>query len=168
MLEKHVEESILETLAGERRQNALVFFAYLSADGMRFERGKGYWEDKYYWRVRYRDEVVCFVLINGTKCKSEPEGWMIWSDDSGSKGYEGYPLDERTREIAWQHVDFCGNCGGECHPGVRKTVFGRDFDHVCRTTLRFVNPDAEALACAMKMMEIRKNDINEKRGLFVV
>ena len=127
---------------------------------MRFVRGKGYWEDKLYWMIAYQDQYVCFILLHGSGSEAEFAPWTIWSDDSDSPWYADFPLDAHMRQTAWKHVDICGNCGGCGNPGgSRKTVFGREFDHVCRTTLRFVNPDREALACAEKMVEIRKADI---------
>jgi hypothetical protein len=40
-------------------------------------------------------------------------------------------LDEPMREIAWENVDFCGNCGG-CNRGAGtcKMIFGKEFDSV--------------------------------------
>ena len=160
MPEQKIEDSIRNVLAGDAQKNALEFASYLWAGCMLFERGKGYWEDKHYWMIKYKDAYVCFILINGAEDKIEPEGWTIWSDDSDSAWYTNVPLDERMKEIAWKHVDFCGKCGGCGHPGgSRKTIFGKDFDNVCITTMKFINPDAEALACVKKMVELRKNDI---------
>jgi len=162
MPEHQIENYISEILTEDAQHNALEFASYLRASEMQFERGKGYWEDKLYWLIKYKDEYVCFILINGSEDKTEPEGLTIWSDDSGSNCFEDFPLDERMKEVAWKNVDICGNCGGCDNPGgTRKTIFGKEFDNVCRTTMRFTNPDAEALEYLKKMVEIRKNDILE-------
>ncbi len=71
---------------------------------------------------------------------------------------EDFPLDEHLKEIAWKNVDFCGNCG-YCTGGTHKTVFGKEFDNVCRTTMIFSNPNAETLEFMKKMVLIRKHDI---------
>jgi hypothetical protein len=160
MPEQRIEIFISEILAGEAQQNALAFTSYLRANEMQFERGKGYWENKLYWLIKYKNEYVCFILINGSEDKTEPEGLTIWSDDSGSNCFEDFPLDEQMKEIAWKNVDICRNCGGCGNPGgSRKIIFGKEFNNVCRTTLRFTNPDAEALEFMKKMVEIRKKDI---------
>jgi len=160
MPEQRIENFIVEVLAGEAQQNALAFTSYLRASEMQFERGKGYWENKLYWLIKYKNEYVCFILINGSEDKTEPEGLTIWSDDSNSNCFEDFPLEEQMKEIAWKNVDICGNCGGCDNPGGKcKTIFGKEFNNVCRTTLRFTNPDAEALEFMKKMVEIRKNDI---------
>ena len=160
MPEQTIENYIVEILTGDEQKNALEFAAYLRASEMLFERGKGYWEDKLYWLIKHKTEYICFILINGSEDKSEPEGWTIWSDDSGSNCFEGFPLDEHMKEVAWKHVDVCGNCGGCSNPrGTRKMIFGKEFNNVCRTTMRFTNPDVETLEFMKKMVEIRKNDI---------
>ncbi|GHV36295.1 hypothetical protein FACS18949_15540 [Clostridia bacterium] len=143
---------------GRRIENLKSLFSELAAHlrslGMSFERGKDYWADKLYWVVNYKGESVCYVLLNDEAV----EPWTIWSDDSGSDWFESYPLDVQTKEIAWEHVDFCGNCGS-CDGGTTKTIFGKAFDNVCRTTFRLDNPTAKAVECVKKLMEIRKIDI---------
>lgn len=160
MPEKGIEDFISDVLAGDTQHNALDFVAYLRTSEMQFERGTGYWEGKLYWVIKYKDETVCFILI-GAEEKPGPGPWIIWSDDSGSNCLADFPLDEHMKEIAWRNVDICGNCGGCGNPGGnRKTLFGRKFNNVCRTTLRFTNPDAEALECVKKMVEIRKKNVS--------
>ena len=160
MSRQRIEDVIHDVLRGGARERALEFAGHLRANEMLFERGCGYWEDKFYWLVTYKNEYVCFILINDAG--EMGASWTIWSDESPSNWFEDFPLDERMKEIAWEHVDFCGNCGGDCTPGARKIVFGREFHNVCRTTMKFDDPDAEALVCAKKMVDIRKIDISER------
>ena len=163
MPEQKIEDFIGEVLTGEDQKNALEFAAYLKASEMQFERGGGYWEGKLYWGISYKDESVCYILI-GSEEKPGPGPWIIWSDDSGSNWFADFPLDEHMKEIAWKNVDMCGNCGGCSNPGgTRKTIFGKEFNNVCRTTMRFTNPDTETLEFIKKMVEIRKNDILGKK-----
>ena len=165
MSEQKIENSIGEILTGDTQKNALEFASFLRASEMLLERGKDYWEDKHYWMIKYKDEYVCFILV-GSEDKTEPESWIVWSDDSDSNWFANFPLDEHMKEIAWKNVDICGNCGGcksRKNPGgTRKTIFGKEFDNVCITTMSFTNPDAETLECIKKMVEIRKNDILRK------
>jgi len=163
MFEQEMESLIGEVLVGDAQKNAMEFIAYLRAGGMAFEKAKdGYWKDKPYWHVTYKDEYVCFVFIHGYPAKyiDEPEGWMVWSDtsDTGvSQWYETALSDGRMEEIALKNVDFCGKCSPDspCYGGMRKTIFGKGFDHVCRTTFRFDNPDAETVECLKKLVEVR-------------
>ncbi|GHV16504.1 hypothetical protein FACS189425_00900 [Clostridia bacterium] len=159
---QNIENHIYETLTDNEQKYALEFVAYLRANNMLFVRGLGYWEDKRYWWLKYKDESVCFVLLNGygeKAHKDEPEGWIIWSDDSGANSFEDYPIDEQAKEVAWGNVDYCGHCGGECEGGKHKTVFGKGFEKVCNTIFRFDNPNAEMIECAKKIVEIRKSYI---------
>jgi len=156
MSEQKIEDTINEVLINAAQKNALDFADYLHNNNMVFVRGQGYWEDKYYWLIKYNDEYVCFILIGGERGKDN--SWTIWSDDSGSMCFEDYSLDEHTKKIAYANVDFCGNCG-RCDGGTSKTIFGKPFDNVCRTVFRFDNPNYEAVECAKKLVEIRINDI---------
>jgi len=159
MPEHQIENYITEILAGDAQKNALEFAAYLRASEMQFERGGGYWEGKLYWMIKYKEEYVCYILI-GAEEKTDPGPWTIWSDDSGSNCFEDFPLDEQMKEVAWRNVDICGNCGGCGNPGgSRKTIFGKEFNNVCITPMRFTNPGVEALEFIKKMVEIRKDDI---------
>jgi ribosomal protein S18 acetylase RimI-like enzyme len=156
MFEQRVEAAIFAVLTNDTQKNALDFTNYLRLNDMAFEHGKGYWEDKHYWMIKHEGEYVCFILIGGNEGKSD--SWTIWSDDSGSKWFADFPLDEHTKKTAYTNVDFCGNCGS-CNGGTTKTIFGKTFDNVCLTTFKFDNPDSEAVECMKKLTGIRKNDI---------
>jgi hypothetical protein len=159
MSEQQIENFIGEVLTGGDQKNALEFIAYLKASEMIFERGKGYWEGKLHWIITYKDESVCYILI-GSEEKPGPGPWIVWSDDSGTNSFKDFPLDEHMKEIAWKNIDICVNCGGCDKPGGNsKTIFGKEFTNVCRTTMRFTNPDVETLEYMKKMVEIRKNYI---------
>ena len=161
MSEQRIENHIDDVLADEARKNALELAAFLRVNEMQFERGMGYWQDKFYWMIKYKDEYVCFILISNGEDNTEPDGLTIWTDNSGSNWFEDSPLDERMKEIAWKHIDICGKCGGCENPGgSHKTVFGKDFNDVCITTMRFENPDAETIECVKKLLELRKTHID--------
>lgn len=160
MPEQRIENFIEKVLTGETQKSALEFTEFLRANGMLLIRGKGYWKDKLYWMVKYKDQYVCFILINGSGTEEKFAPWTIWSDDSNSDCFADFPLNEHTKEIAWKNIDICGNCSGCDNPGgSRKMIFGKEFNNVCRTAMRFINPDAEVLDCVKKIVEIRKNDI---------
>ena len=56
-----IEQHIREALAGEAQKNALELAAFLRANNIQFDRGTGYWEDKRYWHIKYKDNYVCFI-----------------------------------------------------------------------------------------------------------
>jgi len=154
MIEQKIEDFVFEHLAGDTRQNALAFIAYLRENGMRFVRDQnGYWADKLYWHILCNDAYVCFILINGY----EEGHWVIWFEDGGTDCFADYPADERTKQIAWANVDmFKGDCGGGQCEGLRKVIFGKEFESLYCTLMCFTNPDAEAVACMKKLAEISK------------
>jgi hypothetical protein len=97
----------------------------------------------------------------------EPLGFILWSDDSPKNSYANAMLDTQTKEVAWQHVDIFGNCGGCGNPGgSHKTILGKEFDNVCITTFRFDNPNAEEIECIKKLIQIRIKDIVETQKKF--
>ena len=69
-------------------------------------------------------------------------------------------LDEAMKKIAREHVNVCAKCGGECAPGSRKTVYGKEFDNVCGALLAFTDPSTEMLECVKKLFELIKYDIS--------
>lgn len=154
-----------DVLTGDARKNALELTAFLSENEMKFERGKGYWDDKRYFMIKYKDEYMCFILINGygsVRHRDEPEGWIIWSDtsdSSDSQWYENTLLDEHTKEIACLNIDYCANCspGSPCYGGMCKTIFGKEYNGVCCTTFRFDNPNDKEVECVKKLLELKKD-----------
>lgn len=159
MSDKRIEDVIRDALYDDARKNALDFVAYLREHEIPIEESENYWE------IKYKNECVCFIWINGAD--EAPGPWTIWSvqePDSwaawGDHGYVDVPMDERIKEIAWKNVNVCGNCGGcENQGGRRKTVLGKEFNHLCSSTMAFTCPDAETLECTKKMIEIRIGDI---------
>ena len=106
------------------------------------------------WCVNYKDKSVCYILL-------EKDSWVIWSDDSGSNSFEDFSLDEHMKNIAWKNLVICEKVN-RCFDGCgrsRKKIFGKEFDNVCGTAIKFENPNAETVECMKKIFEIRKNDI---------
>ena len=157
----NIEEAITQELIGDNQKKTLDFVSFLRTNEMEFHRGDGYWANQYYWSVRYMGKDVCYILVNGTGEEKDSAPLAVWSETSDSSDgawYENNPLDERMRKIAWENVDFCAKCspGSPCYGGVRKTVFGKEFNGVCRCTFRFDNPGDDELECLRNLIEIRK------------
>ncbi len=151
-----------ETLTIEVKHNVLSFINFLVVNDMIFEKCGGYWENQNYYFVKYKNEYVCFILINGSGTEEKFAPFTVWSDDSGSKWYENVDLDDKVKSIAWENVDICEYCGS-CSGGKSKLIFGKEFENVCRTTFRFVNPNENEFECLKKLIQLRKNDINEQK-----
>jgi hypothetical protein len=151
-----ITDYIRKELSPAEQAIALDFADFLESQGLEFEKDEGYWKDKIYYIIKFQDECICFIAI---KDSDEPgNNWTVWSDDMDSISLEDYPIEKRLREIAWSHVDGCGNCGS-CGGGKPKVIFGKDFPKVCGCTFRIDNPNAEDLQFMKKMAEIRKSEI---------
>jgi hypothetical protein len=100
---------------------------------------------------------VCYIAIN----ESEANTWNIQGDDSGDNWFENAPLNERMKEIAWEHVSVCEN-ETKCFDGcvrTNKIIFGKAFNSVCPITIKFDNPNAAEVDCMKAIFEARINYI---------
>ena len=143
---RRIEDAFNEFLTGDELKNALSFAEFLSANEMIYD---GECE------IHYKDKLACYIDTPNEQDKR----WGIWTVGDYSNEYKEFPIDERTKEIAWSNVVKCRNCDGvNCDPGKTEVIFGKEFTNVCNGTnnlaMRFVNPDAEALECAKKMIEM--------------
>ena len=159
MFERKIEDFINETLTGDAQENASTFVAHLRAADMQIEKWEFY-EGKLHWEVKYNDNLVCYILINAP---DETFGWTIMPDNSATSRFADFQAEDDIKEAAWKSINIChdGNRCGSCKNGrgTRLKIFGKEFDDVCGMAYNFTNPDIMALKLAMKMMDIRKNDI---------
>lgn len=137
---------------------ALDFVSFLMDNNMEFERVGGYWKNQSYWYVKYHDEYVCYILVNATDDEKRFAPLTVWTDDSNLHWYSECNLQDNVKNTAVGHIDICEKCGA-CGGGCAKIIFGKQYDNVCRTTFRFINPDSEELECLKELILLRKNDI---------
>ncbi|MDE5749038.1 MAG: hypothetical protein K2I21_15880 [Acetatifactor sp.] len=159
MSAQRIEDYIISELPPDDQPIALDFVGYLRDNNMEFVRDNGEcWKDKIYYWVMYQTKCVCFIAINDPD--EEANRWTVWSGDMDSTFLADYPVSNEIKELAWSHVDECGNCGS-CSGGRRKTIFGRKFDKVCGCTFRIDNPGTQELLFLKKMVEIGKCEITK-------
>jgi hypothetical protein len=152
VLEQNITKHILEVFEEDAQRDILDFMEFLDSCGLSFERGTGYWNDKFYLLAKYQGEVVYYILLNGSEDNGEPKGLTIWSGEDAINSLAKLQPDEETKETLWKHIDVCQNCGGCGSPGgTTKTIFGKEFDKVCITPMRFDNPNAKTLECLKKL-----------------
>ncbi|MCL1882404.1 MAG: hypothetical protein FWF81_01445 [Defluviitaleaceae bacterium] len=125
---------INNSLNGEMLANALDFAVFLDENDMSVKESE----------VSFQNEVVCYMHIDSGE--EEPSPWTIWTEGNYSNEIEGVPIDEHTKEIAWEHINICASCG-DCNPGQRKVIFGKEFDNVCNADMAFYRPNVEMLEC---------------------
>ena len=156
---RKIEDIIKGVLKGHMQKNALDLIAHIRAS-----------EEDGIFSISAYDETntsewsgfnitdLGYIIVNGSG--DFPGPWTMWigADNLGEHSQAG----EHIKEFAWAHVSPCGSCGGKCSPGTRTRIFGRDFENVCQNNLIFINPDADAVVCIKKIIDIRKNDIVKK------
>jgi len=152
MAEKRIEDAFNEFFTGDELKNALDLAEFFRANEIVYD---GEYE------MHYKNELACYINTPNEQDKQ----WGVWTVGDYSNEYEGFPIDERTKEIAWANIVYCGNCA-DCDrdPGKTEMIFGKEFTNVCNGTdnlaMRFVNPDAEAVGCVKKMVEMAKYAID--------
>ena len=140
------EGYVNHVLSGDTLKIALDFAAFIKANDMIAGGEHG--------EVSYRDKCLCYMHLDGDE--QAPGPWTIWTGGDYSKELEDVPIDERTKEIAWAHINHCASCGGSCSPGTRKVIFGKEFENVCSADMAFYLPDTETMECIKKLLRMRK------------
>ena len=152
-----IDDYIKEELPLNDHKIALEFIQYLKNCQLEFVKDNGYWKEKIYYIVKYKNECVCFIAINDPDEKENK--WTIWSDDMGSEYLINQNINSNIKELAWKHIDPCGNCGS-CGGGRYKSIFGKEFDNVCGCTFRVNNPNAEDIQFLKTMIDLRIQEIS--------
>jgi len=151
-----IENLINKVLKGEAQKNALDLIAHIRANEDVFtipmceDNAENIWNGCDVSNLGY-------IVINGSD--DFPGPWTIWFGANNFGEYSKAPVDERIKEFAWKHVSPCGNCGKNCTTATNTKVFGKVFENTCMSNLLFVNPNAEAVECMKKLIDIKKNDI---------
>ena len=145
---KQIETYIEEHLSGNMKQTAMDFVKQLRKNGLTFYRDTcDCWKDKIYYWVKFGNECVCFIAIADP---DEPDNlWTVWSDDC--KAYEDASVSDEIKNVGWQYVDHCGNCGS-C--GGEKIIFGKSFPRVCGCTFRIDNAVQTDLLFLKEMVDL--------------
>jgi hypothetical protein len=157
MVKHDIEYYIHRDLQEDEQQTALTFISFLRNKNLTFWKDNcDCWKNKVYYWVKYKDECVCFIAIKDPD--EEHNRWTIWSDDMGSEWLSQDSINNKVKELAWKHIDYCGKCGS-CGGGRHKVVFGKDFYNVCGCTFRIDNPTSEDLIFLEKMVEIRIREV---------
>ena len=152
MINEKIEDVFRGALNGDVLKSALNFTEFLSVNGI-------IQADRH--AMHYMDKCVCYL-----DTRNEHHSWIVWTEGDYSCENENFPMDERTKEIAWANVMKCGNCDGvDCSPGKTKMIFGKEFANICNAdkvnmTFMFTNPGDETLDCVKKLILMRKNIID--------
>lgn len=150
---KQIDTYIKENLSGDDCKIALEFISFLKANNLQLIKDEGAcWKDKIYYWVKHKDTCACFIAVADPD--EQENRWTVWSDDINSELLDESLVTDDLKQIAWEHVDHCRNCGS-CGGGRHKEMFGKVFDDVCSCTFRFDNPTINALNFMKKMIKIQ-------------
>ena len=157
-MSKSIDDIVNDTLRNDAQKNAIDFIAYLRGDeGFSFSKDDN---DDGRWWINYRDIFVCEIQIETSG--DAHEKWDVWFYGD-CIGRHDSPVDDTIKEIAWANMTLCRNCGADCATGKHKTVFGKEFNNVCQSTMAFPNPKTDMLGCMKKIINVMKNDIKNNR-----
>lgn len=67
-------------------------------------------------------------------------------------------LDDEIKKIIWKNIDYCVHCG-DCLGGTKKILLDKEFNNVCRTAIRFINPDNYEFGVIIELVKARMQDI---------
>ena len=147
MSKQRIEDTIKNVLSGDAAKNALDFAEYLKANELTVNGPE----------ISYNGAAVCYMHLDAAE--EYPSPWTIWSEGDYSKEHKDVQIADHIKEIAWAHVNTCGDCGAGCSPGKRKSIFGKEFDNVCNADMAFYIPNAETMKCVKKLLEMKKHAI---------
>ncbi|MCL2698378.1 MAG: hypothetical protein FWE74_09925 [Oscillospiraceae bacterium] len=153
MTDIRIEAIFNEVLTGDILKNALNFAEFLCVNDI-IQSGQHEWY--------YKGKCACYI-----DTRKESRSWIVWTEGDYHSEHEGFPIDERTKEIAWSNVMKCGNCKDTNCSGKAKIILGKEFANVCNAdnvsmTFMFTNPEAETLECVKKLVLMRKHIINNQ------
>jgi len=90
MNKKRLEDDFNEFFVGDTLKNALDFAKFLKINEMIYNGD---------YEIHYKGKLVCYIDTPNELNK----WWRVWTVGDYCKEYEGFPIDERTKEIAWEN-----------------------------------------------------------------
>ena len=80
MNEIKIEDYICEKLSLDEQKIVLDFVDYLEKEKFIFVKDNGYWKDKIYYLIKFKNEGICFIVIKDQKKRKiiGLYGQMIW------------------------------------------------------------------------------------------
>ena len=135
-------QKIKALLIGDAQKNALDFDAFLREN-----------------KIPANLYVITIVGDGGNFPHIRP--WVIFFTACD------FNQDETTEndliEFAWKHAHICDHfitdgkrCGCGRQPGSRRIIFGKEFENICHCPMQFINPDADTLENAKKLLLMLK------------
>jgi hypothetical protein len=176
-----IEEEAKTYLKGDNLRISLDLFVYLK------ESGRTWVLSEHHPEFYFMGDLTCLIAYMksaldeatvekmqrmiedaGNRWVYDPSSsWNIccWQHDDDIYEPDGLAVDEDLKEVTKANGCKCIRCGGCGAPGgIRRTVFGKEFDNACCNVFQFANPDNEMLDYIKKLMELQKHIIAERKN----
>ena len=151
-----IEDVMSDVLSGDTLENALNLIAYL-----RENRINPQWSATNVWKISHKGFSVCFLRLYGS-AEYHNLAAGTWHIVPFIGDYEASSLSDELKEIVWANKKTCSPCG-RCALKLDK-VFGREYDYACEKSIVFTNPDPKDVECIKKLIELRRNAINDGKA----
>lgn len=151
-----IEDIIGNALNGEALNNALNLIAYLKENKL-----SPLWSATNAWKISYKSFSVCFIRVHGAADYHSLEKGT-WQIIPFIGEYDESSLQSDLKEIVWAKKRTCRGCGKCALP--LSHVFGKKYDYACEKAIVFTNPDMKEIECIKKLIELRRNDVNEGKA----
>lgn len=153
----NIEDVVGDFLEGKTLKNAMEFIAFLRNNNMNPR-----WCSTNGWRVTgKKSKPICYIQLGGPKYPwmsyLKVGDWVIGELESlGRKYLDEFISSDEMKKFVWTSVKPCSRCSS-CGPR-SGTYMGKTYDECC--ALRIINPKAEGLELAKKLVEANKRFIN--------
>ena len=168
-----IEDIYSECLAGDTKQTALDFVAY-----MRENKMAPVWASANSWKCSCKGKGICYIRTHGTAWNhtSDLASWSVtlYGDyiygDAVNRYYD-FVVNENYQDIIWNtralkkchrcQPQKCAAAGTEDgFAGFSMVFFGKTFENVCRNgDTSFSDPDARTIAYIKGAIEILRSTI---------
>jgi len=149
-----IEEVISDLYDGEMKEHLLNFIIYLRKNKLNPARSSAST-----WKIGLKACVVCYIRYD-SDAKTITIHPII-----GENGHDS--LSDELKEIVWANTKKKKDCHGSCRCSYKlKTIFGRTSGiYTCGNAVDFINPNAKEIECIKKLLELRKDTIQNGKLL---
>ena len=156
-----IEDVIYDVLDEEAIKNVLDFVQFLKSIKLNPQ-----WSAANSWKVHYLKNSVCYIRLHGSADYNNLAPGM-WHIQPCIGDYEE-TLPNEMKEIIWSNIKKCPICGN-CRLKLN-SIFGKKIENSCEGSVVFNNPNVKTIECAKKLIEMRKDAIqngNVKKHIYI-
>ena len=159
------EDIINKVLTGENRANALDIIYWLRENKMTPS-----WQGTNKWRCNIKGKTACYIIVNGAQNYPDlkDNAWcisLVVHDNLLGKANDDL-FDSWLKELTLKNVKTCMNCCNGCAPGIKRVIYGKEFQNFCGPRIGLcggiglapiTNPDTETLNRVKELLLLSKD-----------